>query len=85
MSAHSHLPPTLPQVGAMDPTLRNSPIAEELEEESDTVRQQVPGDPVCYFNGRGFGHDQFVTSGSQVLKCRYGVWIEMGSADPGNP
>lgn len=85
MSTLAHRPATLPQVGAMDPDLRNSPIAAELEEDSDTIRLQVPGEPMCYFNGRGFAHDEFVASGSQVLRCRYGVWIEMGSADPGNP
>lgn len=85
MSNHLHLPSTLPQVGAMDPELENSPIAQELEEDSDTIRQQVPGEPVCYFNGSAFAHDEYVNSGTQVLKCRYGVWVEVGSADPGNP
>jgi hypothetical protein len=77
--------PRLPEVGALDPELRNSPIAEELDEDADTLMQQVPGEPVCYFNGRSFAHGRYVTSGSQVLRCRYGVWVDAGSADRDNP
>lgn len=81
MSAHSRLP----QVGAMDPELRNSPFVDELDEDMEVVRQQVPGEPVCYFNGQAFANDELVLSGSRVLRCRYGVWIDIGSADPANP
>jgi hypothetical protein len=77
--------PSLPQVGAQDPELRNSPIAEEEDEDTDVVRQQVPGEPVCFYNGTEYRHGSFVASGSQVLKCSYGVWVEAGSADPRNP
>ncbi len=77
--------PSLPQVGAQDPELENSPIALEEDEDTDVVRQQVPGEPVCFFNGQRFGHGEFVASGSQVLKCSYGVWIESGSTDVRNP
>ena len=34
---------SIPQVGAQDPDLRNSPIADEEDEDTDVVRQQVPG------------------------------------------
>ena len=77
--------PGIQQVGAMDPELRNSPVAEEFDEDSETVRQQMPGEAVCYFNGHAFRNDQYVKSGTQVLRCRYGVWIEAGSSDPDNP
>lgn len=73
------------QVGAQDPELQNSPIAEEEDEDTDVVRQQVPGEPECFFNGKSYKHGQFVASGTQVLKCSYGVWVESGSADPDNP
>lgn len=78
-------PPTVPQVGAQDPELRNSPIADEEDEDTDVVRQQVPGEPVCYYNGMEYRHGAFVRSGSQVLKCSYGVWVDEGSSDPTNP
>jgi hypothetical protein len=77
--------PSIPQVGAQDPELRNSPVADEEDEDTDVVRQQVPGEPVCFFNSREYRHGEFVMSGSQVLKCSYGVWIDEGSSDPRNP
>ena len=45
---------SLQQVGAQDPELPNSPIAQEEDEDTDVVRQQLPGVPVCLFNGREF-------------------------------
>ena len=80
---HEHS--SLPQVGAPDPELLNSPIADEEDEDTDVVRQQVPGAAVCYFNGAEFPQGAYVASGSQVLRCSYGVWIDSGSADPRNP
>jgi hypothetical protein len=77
--------PNIPNVGAMDPELRNSVVAEEFAEESDTVQQEVPGDAVCYFNGQAFDNESYVRSGDRLLKCRYGVWIETGPGDPQNP
>ena len=79
---HHH---SIPQVGAQDPDLKNSPIAEEEDEDTDVVRQQVPGEPVCFYNGTGYKHGTYVVSGSQLLKCTYGVWVESGSADARNP
>jgi hypothetical protein len=76
---------SIPQVGAQDPELENSPIADEEDEDTETVRQQVPGEPVCLFNGTSFKHGDFVASGSQVLKCNYGVWVDSGSTDTRNP
>jgi len=73
------------EVGAMDPELKNSPIAEEFDEEADTLRQQMPGEPVCFFNGRAYPNGKYVNSGGQVLMCRYGMWVEAGSADRNNP
>ena len=75
----------IPQVGAQDPELRNSPIAEEEDEDTDVVRQQVPGEPVCWYNGRDYRNGAYVRSGTQLLKCSYGVWQDSGSADPSNP
>jgi hypothetical protein len=74
--------PSIPQVGAQDPELRNSPVADEEDEDTDVVRQQVPGEPVCYFNGTEYRDGEFVLSGSQLLKCSYGVWVDEGSGDP---
>jgi len=72
---------SLPQVGAQDPELRNSPIVTDEDEDSDVVRQQVPGEPVCLFNGTAYPNGSYVMSGSQMLKCSEGVWIEVESED----
>ena len=77
--------PSIPHVGAQDPELMTSPIAEEEDEDTDVVRQQVPGEPVCYFNGKDYRHGTYVVSGSALLKCSYGIWVEQGAADPTNP
>ena len=76
--------PSIPHVGAQDPELKNSPIAEEEDEDTDVIRQQVPGEPVCYFNGAEYKHGTYVVSGSQLLQCSYGVWVESAAEDPRN-
>lgn len=72
-------------VGGVDPTLKTSPIAEEMLEDSDTVRLEVPGGAVCYFNGEEFTAGTVVRSGTVLLECRDGIWVEAGPADPKNP
>ena len=76
--------PSIPHVGAQDPELRNSPIAEEEDEDTDVIRQQVPGEPVCHFNGAEFRHGTYVVSGTRLLQCSYGVWVESAAEDPRN-
>ena len=80
---HEHV--SITQVGSPDPELRNSPIAVEEDIDTDVVRQQVPGDVMCWFNGSEFRNGDFVASGSQVLRCSYGVWVEAGSIDDRSP
>lgn len=75
----------VPQVGAPDPELTTSMIAEEFDEEYEVARQEEPGNPVCYFNQQTYTHDQFVCSGSTRLRCTYGIWVRNGSCDPDNP
>lgn len=74
-------------VGAVDPRLQTSPIAEEMSEDWQLLRQEVPegAAPVCYFNGEEFQSGAFVRTGTVVLECRDGLWVEIGPADPRNP
>jgi hypothetical protein len=72
-------------VGSADPELNTSPIAEENNDETDVLRQEMPGEPVCYFNGQSFSTGSFIKSGTILLKCDYGIWIPAGPADPDNP
>lgn len=72
-------------VGSPDPEMNTSPIAAEGDEDAETLRQQVPGEPVCYFNNEAFRHGAYVRSGTAVLRCDYGIWTQVGSSDPDNP
>lgn len=74
-------------VGAVDPKLQTSPIAEEMSEDWQLLQQEVPegAASVCYFNGEAFKSGAFVRSGTVVLECRDGLWVEVGPADPRNP
>jgi hypothetical protein len=72
-------------VGAIDPELKTSPVLEETDEESYELRHPAPDASVCYFNGEAFATGDVVRSGSAILRCRQGVWIEVGPADPRNP
>lgn len=74
-------------VGAVDPNLKTSSIAQETSEDWHLLRQEVPEGttPMCYFNGEAFTSGSFVRSGTVVLECREGLWIEIGPADPRNP
>jgi len=72
-------------VGAPDPELNTSPIAEENDNESEALRQEVPGEAVCYFNNKSYPTNTYIKSGSSLLKCDYGIWMPAGPADPDNP
>lgn len=74
-----------PQVGAPDPELRTSPIMTEMDWESETLKQEQPGEPICHFNGVSYSNGAYVRSGSTLLRCNYGIWVEAGSSDPTNP
>lgn len=74
-----------PQVGDQDLEQKNSPIAAETDEETQLLRQEIPADAVCYFNGEAFESGALVQSGSLMLKCDRGIWMPIGSADTDNP
>jgi hypothetical protein len=54
-------------VGAPDPELNTSPIAEEGSDETEVLRQEVPGEPVCYFNNQSFPTGAYIKSGTSIL------------------
>lgn len=69
------------QVGAPDPELKNSAIEQEADEELEYIKQQVPGETVCYFNNRKFANGTYIRSGNILLRCDYGVWMQAVSSD----
>lgn len=74
----------LPQVGASDPELKNSPIVDEGDFDPDEAPPGMETEaPVCHFNGEAFALGSYVRSGSDLLKCERGVWVRMGEQRPG--
>ncbi|HEX7080448.1 MAG TPA: DUF1496 domain-containing protein [Gammaproteobacteria bacterium] len=73
------------QVGAQDPERRNSPVAWEEDEDTDMLRESIPGDPVCFFNDSAYPHGTTVKSGDVLLRCDHGLWVPAGPSDPTNP
>lgn len=69
----------IPQVGAPDPDLRNSPIALESDEDYELLRQEVPGDPVCWFDDVEYPNGSVVDSGGTLLRCDRGLWVREGA------
>jgi len=66
-------------LGAQDPELKNSPVAWETDEETDTLLELVPAaGGVCYFNGSAYSHGTLIRSGTSVLRCDGGVWVPEG-------
>lgn len=73
-------------VGSPDPTLKNSPIQEEMDEEFDVLAQEVDDLPSCYFNSIAYADGTYVCSGSSaLLRCEKGIWVGKGGCDPDNP
>ncbi len=70
----------VPQVGAPDLELNNSPVVDESEELSPDA--ELGGD-VCYFNNVSYPIGQYVLSGSDLLQCQKGgVWVRVGEMRP---
>lgn len=75
---------TTPNVGAQDPELPNSPIAQEALEQDPTLRQEAPEEGYCLFNGEKFADGTVVQSGTAMLRCERGMWVPAGPGDPDN-
>ncbi len=69
-------------LGSQDPELKNSPVVWEGEEDSETLREANPGEPVCFFNDEAYPHDTVIKSASVLLRCNYGLWVPAGPSDP---
>lgn len=74
----------IPQVGAPDPELRNSPIIDESEYDEHAASPDLELEaPVCYFNDEAFPLRAYVQSGTEVLQCSdRGVWVRKGERRP---
>jgi hypothetical protein len=72
-------------LGSQDPERRNSPIADETDEDVEVLRQEIPPGPVCYFNDKPYSDGTIVKSGTTLLRCDKGLWISAGPSDADNP
>ena len=81
---HLGMEHSLPQVGAPDPELKNSPIIDESEYDETAASPDLELEAAaCYFNGEPFTLDACVLSGSEVLQCTgRGVWLRKGEMKP---
>ncbi len=71
----------VPEVGAPDPELKNSPIFDADSEEADYEDLELETG-VCYFNGTSFRLGEYVSSGGELLRCmERGVWVRVGSSE----
>jgi len=71
---------SLPQVGAPDPELKNSPIidASEYDEHAASPDLEIE-EGFCTFNSVPYPIGACVLSGSEVLECsERGVWVSKG-------
>jgi hypothetical protein len=73
----------LPQVGAPDPELENSPIIDESEfDEQAASRDLELEEGACHFNGTAYPIGAYVQSGSELLQCSgRGVWVRKGERE----
>lgn len=71
--------PAVPQVGAPDSELKNSPILDEGEEGDMPPLGLELETSACWFNNVRYPLGQYVRSGDEVLRCAEGgVWVRVG-------
>jgi hypothetical protein len=73
------------RLGAPDPERKTSPVAWETDDDTESVRETVSDEAVCFFNDVAYEHDTVVESGSVKLRCDRGVWLPAGPAHDAKP
>jgi hypothetical protein len=74
-----------PQLGAPDPDRKTSPVAWETDEDTETLRESVPDEAICYFNDSAYRNGTMIESGSVLLRCERGIWVPAGPAETAKP
>ena len=77
--------PRTRQLGALDPERKNSPVAWEADDDTETLREAVPDEAVCFFNDVTYRHGTGVSSGSVLLRCDHGIWLPAGPGEDAKP
>jgi len=68
-----------PQVGPVDPTKKNSPIAKGSPPEAQAKGPAAPSGSVCYWNGQAYSEGATVCGSGMKYRCTSGVWNYVGS------
>lgn len=69
----------VPDVGAPDPELRNSPIFDDSSMDDLSLDLELE-EGVCYFNNTTYSIGKYICSGNELLRCEErGVWVREGS------
>lgn len=62
-------------VQAMDPSMKNSPIAGPVEEESTVMLDAAS--KICHWNGQEFDDGQVIDCAGQAYECSFGQWVKV--------
>lgn len=76
---------SIPHVGTQVPELKNSPIADDTDDEIYVVGQEVEEQPICYYNNKSYDNGSYVNTGNEVLLCNNGLWVYQSSSDSDKP
>ncbi len=76
---------SIPHVGTQVPELKNSPVADDMDDEIYVVGQEVEEQPVCYYNNKSYANGSYVNTGAEVLLCNNGLWVYQSSSDSDKP
>jgi len=74
-----------PQLGAPDPERKTSPVAWEADEDTESLRESIDEDAICFFNDGSYGHGTVIESGSLLLRCDHGIWVPAGPTEESKP
>ena len=68
-------------VGAPQPDLQTSPILSDFDDEREMIEAQIPEERLCHFNGVIYPHGTHIKSGTLILECDRGAWVESESIE----
>jgi hypothetical protein len=68
-------------LGSPNPELKNSPIINNINDEQEMIEPEIPEERICYFNGESYAHGTYIKSGTIILQCDRGAWIEADMPD----
>lgn len=68
-------------VGAPLPDLQTSAIISDIDDEREMIDAEIPEERLCYFNGVVYPHGTYIKSGTLIMQCDRGAWVETEAKD----